>query len=57
MIDLARDRVREVLGVALIDEMEDIFEFIQFQCCKKGQLFGPDRLEVHVFASDGNDSA
>ena len=57
MIDLARDRVREVLGVALVDEMEDIFEFIEFQRCKKGQLFGPDRLEVHVFTSDGDDGA
>ena len=29
MVDLTCDRVREVFGVALIDEVEDIFEIIK----------------------------
>ena len=51
-LSLVGNRVREVLSVALVNKVEDLFELSHLQSGKENHFFSPHYVKVHVLPRD-----
>ena len=49
--------IGEIFGIALVYKDKHIFDLLEFECRKQGQLLRPHGLQVHMFARNGDDCA